>query len=100
MSEPAHANTRPRPINEAAKSQQITTAVGTIITALAAVGVLTLDQSNALQVVLTVVAPVAAAATGVLAAFGVVKKAEPHVTPVADPRDATGAPLATPEPPL
>lgn len=102
MTEPAHAlvpENRPRPVHEAAKGQQLTTAIGTIITALAAIGVLTLDQSDAIQVILTIVAPVAAAVTGLLAAFGVVKKAEPNVTPLADPRDTLGNPLIS-EPPL
>ncbi len=83
------------PVAAAARSAaKIWTAVGGIVTGLAGVGIITVDQNTALQGVLAGVATVVAAGTSALAAFGVRRRAEPLVTPVDDPRAADGTPLA------
>jgi len=78
----------------ATTTAKVWTAVGGVVTGLASVGIITADQNAALQGLFAGVAALVAAGTSALAAFGVRKRAEPLVTPVADPRDDTGAVLA------
>lgn len=88
-------NDRPRPVRDAAN--EIKTWVGiasTLVASLGSAGVLlTADQVSATQGVLAVVPPVAAAVGTLLTAFGIVKRSEPLVTPMADPRDNDGTKL-------
>lgn len=97
MSEPLGAHEReerPHPIYDEAKGfGTIVTALGTIITAVAAFGAINTEQAGALHELLTVLAPVAAAATGLVASFGVARKAEPHVTPLVNPCNDAGVSL-------
>ncbi|MEV6879779.1 hypothetical protein [Amycolatopsis sp. NPDC051128] len=77
----------------ATTAAKIWTTVGGVVTGLAGVGIITADQNTALQALLAGVATLAAAGTSALAAFGVQKRAEPLVTPVAEPRDDDGTTL-------
>ncbi|NUR80732.1 MAG: hypothetical protein HOQ21_09850 [Dermatophilaceae bacterium] len=77
----------------AAKVGAIRAAVGAAVSALAVVGVLTTDQSAAVDAVLGAVAVLASALGPLWAAFSVKSKGEPLVTPVADPRDNDGRQL-------
>jgi hypothetical protein len=82
------------PLASAAKSAAtLWTAVGGIVTGLAGVGIITVDQNGALQGLLVAVTAVVGGVTSTLAAFGVRKQAEPLVTPVADPRNDAGEQL-------
>lgn len=88
-------NTDRFPLKAAARSAaKIWAAVAAIVTGLATAGIITADQGTALQGVLAGVATLVAAGTSALAAFGVRRHAEPHVTPVDDPRAVDGTPLA------
>lgn len=77
----------------ASTAAKVWTAVGGVVTGLAGVGIITADQNTALQGLLAGVATLVAAGTSALAAFGVRKRAEPHVTPVDDPRADDGSTL-------
>lgn len=54
---------------------------------------LTSDQVTALQGVIAAVVPLVSAVLVVLTAFGIVKRSEPLVTPMIDPRDNDGTKL-------
>lgn len=87
------STTRPRPLRAAA--DRVVKVVGTLtalVTALAGAGIalLTVEQANAVTAVLSAVPGVVALVGTALAAFGIVKRAEPEVTPVEDPRDNDG----------
>jgi hypothetical protein len=84
------------PLAAAAKTAStVWGAIGGIVTGLAGVGIVTVDQNTALQALLVAVTAVVGAGTSVLAAFGVRKQAEPLVTPVADPQNNAGQKLVT-----
>lgn len=88
---------RPRPIRDAFKSVGSAVALlGSVATALVGWGVLSTVQGDAINGLLGAVPGVVTLATALLASFGVVKVAEPQVTPVVDPVDGYGRPL-TPE---
>jgi uncharacterized membrane protein len=77
----------------AAKVGAVRAAIGGAVSALAVVGVLTTDQSTAVDAVLGAVAVLASALGPLWSAFTVKKQGEPLVTPVADPRDNVGRQL-------
>lgn len=85
---------RPRPIMDAFRTVGSAVALaGSIVTALVGWGVLTAAQGDALVGLLGAVPGVVALVTALLAAFGVVRAAEPAVTPLSSPMDALGRPL-------
>lgn len=91
---------RPRPIKAAADTVSKTLAVvGALVTALVGWGILTATQGDAVTGLLGAIPGVVTAVTTVLAAFGVVRRAEPLVTPMSDPRTDAGTPLITHSPP-
>jgi hypothetical protein len=77
----------------AAKVGAVRAAVGGAVSALAVVGVLTTDQSAAVDAVLAAVAVLASVLGPLWSAFAVKKQGEPLVTPVADPHNNDGVPL-------
>lgn len=82
---------RPRPILEAFKSVGSAVAfIGSVATSLVGWGVLSAAQGDAVNGLLGAIPGLVALATSLLAAFGVVRKAEPKVTPVESPRDDSG----------
>lgn len=97
---PAVDGTRPRPVKAVATSVgAVVTVVGTIVSSLVTVGALNTDQGDATQTLLGLAGPATTAIIGVLIAFGIWKGAEPHVTPVHDPRDTAGNQLTPVIPP-
>lgn len=81
-------STRPRPILEAFKSVGSAIAlIGSIVTSLVGWGVLSATQGDAVNGLLGAIPGIVALVTALLSAFGVVKKSEPQVTPVRDPRN-------------
>ena len=77
---------RPTPLRDAFRSVASTVALlGSIVTALVGWGVLTAAQGDAAAGLLGAVPGLVTLVTALLAAFGVVKRAEPAVTPVDDP---------------
>ena len=68
-------------------------AIGGAVSALAVLGVLTTEQSTAVDAVLGAVAVLASVLGPLWSAFTVKREGEPLVTPVADPRDDRGAAL-------
>jgi hypothetical protein len=85
---------RPRPIYEAANSVGTANGVaGSLVTALAGWGIFTLAQGDALQSLLGAIPGLVTLVTTLLAAFGVVRRSEPQVTPLSDPRDDMGVSL-------
>jgi hypothetical protein len=86
--------TRPRPILEAFKSVGSAVAlIGSIVTSLVGWGIISATQGDAVNGLLGAIPGVVALVTSLLSAFGVVKSAEPKVTPVSDPVDNSGRPL-------
>lgn len=85
---------RPRPIRDAAAHvSKVLGVLGSLITALAGFGVITIAQGDALAGLLGAIPGVLTLVTSVLVAFRVARQAEPEVTPLSDPRDAYGQPL-------
>lgn len=77
---------RPVPIRDAFRSVGSTVALlGSVATSAVGYGVLTMVQGDALVALLGAIPGVVTLATALLAAFGVVKVAEPQVTPISDP---------------
>ena len=77
---------RPRPLFDALRTVGMAVALaGSVVVSLVGWGVLTAAQGDALSGLLGVIPGLIALVTAFLAAFGVVRKAEPAVTPVADP---------------
>jgi hypothetical protein len=80
---------RPRPLADA--GSRLTKTLGTLgalVTALAGAGIalLTAEQADALTAILGAIPGVVGLVATALTVFGVVKKAEPQVTPVVDPK--------------
>lgn len=91
MSAPHALPERPVPIRDAFRSVGSTIAlIGSVVTGLVGWGVLSVAQGDALSGLLGAVPGLITLATALLAAFGVVRVAEPAVTPLADPRDELG----------
>ncbi|MFD5089306.1 hypothetical protein ACFWMR_01800 [Amycolatopsis thailandensis] len=57
------------------------------------VGFITQDQANALNVTLVAIGALVTTVSPLLAAFGIRRKVEPLVTPVAEPRNDSGQTL-------
>jgi hypothetical protein len=88
--------TRPRPIKAAADQLKSWLGFATLIVGGAAgagVNLLTDDQADALTATLAAVPGVVGTITVLLTAFGIVKRTEPLVTPMEDPRDNDGTKL-------
>lgn len=91
---------RPRPIKAAAdKLSKMLGTAGALSTALLGWGIVTATQGDAVTGLLGTIPGVVTAVTTALAAFGIVKRAEPLVTPMSDPRTDADAPLMTHSPP-
>lgn len=85
MSAPAIPD-RPRPILDAFKSVGAAVAfIGSVVTALVGWGVLSAVQGDAVSGLLGLLPGAVTAVTAVLAAFGVLRKAEQDTTPTKDP---------------
>ena len=77
---------RPTPIREAFRSVGAAVAlVGSVLASLVTWGLLTPEQGAALDALAAAVPGVVTLVTAVLVSVGVVRRAEPQVTPVADP---------------
>lgn len=82
----APLSVRPVPLRDAFKSVgSVIAFVGAVAATLVSYGVLTAEQGGAVSGLVALVPGAVAALTGLLAAFGVVRRAEPLVTPVSDP---------------
>lgn len=85
---------RPRPIYAAAVDvSRVTGLLGSILTALTGWGILSAEQGDALVGLLGAIPGAVSLVFAVLVAFHVVRRAEPLVTPLSDPRDDAGRPL-------
>ena len=82
----ASLNDRPVPLRDAFRSVGTAVAfLGSVATSLVGYGVLSAMQGDAIVGLLGAVPGLVTLATALLAAFGVVKVAEPQVTPTDDP---------------
>lgn len=91
---------RPRPIKTVANELATVLGVaGAFVTALAGWGIVTATQQDAVTGLLGAIPGAVTAITTALTAFGIVRRAEPLVTPMSDPRTDSGAPLMTHSPP-
>lgn len=85
---------RPRPVHDAAAhATRVIGLLGSLVTTLVGFGIVTVAQGDALIGLLGAIPGVVTLVTSLLVAFGVVRQAEPVVTPLADPRDADMHPL-------
>lgn len=85
---------RPRPIKTAAANlSKILGVAGSLVTALVGWSILSAVQGDALTGLLGAIPGAVTAVTTVLAAFGIVRQAEPHVTPLSSPRNNAGQDL-------
>jgi len=87
---------RPRPLADAASTAvKVVGTLSAFVTALAGSGIalLSAEQADALTALLGAVPGLITLVAVALAAFGIVKRTEPVVTPVKSPRDADGTPL-------
>lgn len=84
---------RPRPIKAAADELKSWVGFATLVTGGAAgagINLLTDEQATALTALLSAVPGVVGLVSATAVAFGVVKRSEPLVTPLEDPRTAQG----------
>lgn len=87
---------RPRPIKAAADELKSWIGFATLViggATGAGINLLTDDQANALTALLAAVPGVVGLVSAVAVAFGVVRRSEPLVTPLEDPRTAGGEQL-------
>jgi hypothetical protein len=85
---------RPTPLRDVAGTVgKWTTLAGSLIVALVGFGLLTAVQEDALVGLLGLIPGLLTAVTSALVAFGIVRQAEPLVTPVSDPQDNAGRSL-------
>lgn len=85
---------RPRPLVDAASiTSKITGSIGTVVTMLVGWGLVSLVQQDVIEGLLGLLPGLVTSITSVLTAFGVVRRAEPLVTPLSDPRDDRRRPL-------
>jgi hypothetical protein len=90
----ARLNARPRPLKSAAtRLARILGVAGSLVTALAGWGLITVLQQDALTGLLGAIPGAVTAVTAVLTAFGVVRRAEPLVTPISSPQNNAGQDL-------
>lgn len=88
-------STRPRPILDKVKTVGgAIAALGGLVTWAGTFGLLSVEQTAASSALLALVPGVVASVVALLGSFGVAKAAEPLVTPLSDPRDDAGRPLA------
>ena len=96
----ARYDNRPRPIRDvAAKLSRLLGVAGAFVTALVGWGVVTAAQGDAVTGLLGAIPGIVTLVTNLLTAFGIVRQAEPLVTPTSDPRSAAGAQLVVHSPP-
>ncbi len=82
----APLNVRPVPLRDAFRTVGSAVAwIGGVVTALAGFGILSIAQSDATVGLLGAIPGLVTLVTALAAAFGVVKVAEPQVTPVSSP---------------
>lgn len=82
------------PIRDAATAvTRVVGLIGSVLTALVGYGILQAVQGDAVIALLGAIPGLITQVTTVLAVFGLVRRAEPDVTPLADPRNADGEPL-------
>lgn len=87
----APPDTRPRPIADAANTVGTWTgAVIPILTALLGYGVISVVTADAILGLLGVLPGVIASVTAILTATGIIRRAEPEVTPLVSPRSISG----------
>lgn len=85
---------RPRPLLDAASlTSRIVGTVGTLVTMAVGWGLVTAAQQDAVVGLLGLVPGLVTGITAVVSAFGVVRRAEPRVTPISDPVDDQGRSL-------
>lgn len=87
---------RPRPVKAAADELKTWLGFATLVVGGlggAGVNLLTDDQANAVTATLAAIPGVVGTVTVLLTAFGIVKRSEPLVTPMEDPRDNDGVQL-------
>lgn len=85
---------RPRPLVDAASvTSRVVGTIGTLATMLVGWGVLSLAEQDAVTGLLGLVPGLVTSVTALLSAFGVVRRAEPQVTPLSDPRNDQGQAL-------
>lgn len=84
---------RPRPILDAIRSGAWKSVLGTLVTAGVTFGLLNAEQATALNNVVAALATLLTAGTAALHTLHVLRRAEPAVTPTADPRADDGTPL-------
>lgn len=90
---------RPRPIRDAFRSVGTAVALlGSVVTSLVGWGVITATQGDAVNGLLGAIPGVVALVTALLSAFGVVRAAEPKVTPLEDPVNDKGQALVAVQP--
>jgi hypothetical protein len=86
MSAPVPAVDRPTPIRDAVRSVGgVIVLVGTLVNVLVSMGVIDAAQGTAVQDLAAAVPGLIELVVALLAAFHIVKRAEPLVTPIADP---------------
>lgn len=82
----APLNNRPTPLRDAFKSVgSAVSFIGAVVVTLVSYGLLSDEQGTALGLLVNAVPGVITLVVGVLASFGVARKAEALVTPVSDP---------------
>jgi hypothetical protein len=87
---------RPRPLVTAAKSLSWWLGLtGALIVSGTSFGLITAQQGDAMTGLLGLIPGAVTGVLSVLSAFGVVRRGEPVVTPLSDPRDALLRPLVT-----
>lgn len=85
---------RPRPLARAARDLSWWLGLGSfLVVGGSSFGIITAQQGDAVQGLLGLVPGAVTAVATLLAAFGVVRRGEPQVTPLSDPRDAQLRPL-------
>ncbi|MFK0249296.1 hypothetical protein ACIQUM_31745 [Amycolatopsis azurea] len=89
----AAPRSRPRPILDSIRSGAWKTILGTLVAAAVSFGFLNADQATLLDNIVAALATLITLVTSFVAQLHVLGRAEPQVTPVADPRDDSGIPL-------
>lgn len=93
---PIELEARPRPLAEAARSVSWWLGLlGALAVSGTTFGVITAQQGDAIAGLLGLVPGLVTAVFTALSAFGVVRRGEPLVTPLSDPRDDKLRPLLT-----
>ncbi|MFE0021895.1 hypothetical protein [Amycolatopsis sp. NPDC059021] len=88
-----HRSTSRRPLLDAIHSGAWKTLLGTLITAGVTFGLLNAEQATVVNNIVAAAATLLTMITSAVAQWHILGKAEPAVTPVADPRDDAGTPL-------